>query len=85
MDKPIPGPFIDVILTMHDLIDKCKDDEEFKEVIDEFRGFVSRLAWYFYSKTGNNVFIGENDYVGDDRRAFSGREDRRGDWVEPTC
>lgn len=67
MENPASKPFVDVIIAMHDLIDKCKEDEEFKEITEEFREFVSRLACYFYSKTGSKMFMNGDYDAGNDR------------------
>lgn len=67
MEKSIPRPFIDVILSMHDLIDRCKDDEEFQEIRDDFREFVSKLARYFYDKTKSRPFVSKEIHIGSDQ------------------
>ena len=67
MENPASKLFVDVIISMHDLIDKCKEDEEFKEITEEFREFVSRLACYFYRKTGSKMFINGDYDAGNDR------------------
>lgn len=67
MDQSIPRPFIDIILAMHDLIDRCKDDEEFQEIGDDLREFVNKLARYFYDKTKSDAFLNEEISIGSDQ------------------